>query len=273
VSAAPVEDPFAPPPSAAPRACAICGAALAGPYCHACGQASPAAARGFRDVLSGQTGRLLHTLRLLLTRPGELAREIDEGRDRRAVRPLTLLLNLIALFFLVGGGQGGFGAHTMIANDRSGTITAIVAERAQHRGIAQPLFEERLEQRFKSVYSLLGVVQALAYGCAFWLVERRRRKAPLVHFAAAIHYMCFSFLASTVEFGILKLKGVEALDVVWLVWLTWAVVATYMALALRRTYRDSMPLAAGKTLIVMSIGFVVSVILSFGALVVALVTI
>ena len=48
--------------------------------------------------------RLAYTLRRLLTRPGELAREIDEGRDRRAMRPLTLLLNLIPLFFLLGGG-------------------------------------------------------------------------------------------------------------------------------------------------------------------------
>ncbi len=34
----------------------------------------------------------MHTLRLLLTRPGELARETDECRDRDAIRPLTLLL-------------------------------------------------------------------------------------------------------------------------------------------------------------------------------------
>ena len=95
--------------------CASCGTRRLGPWCHACGQASRDAPRSFREVFTGQTGKIAYTLKRLLLRPGELAREIDEGRDRRAMRPLTLLLNLIPLFFLLGGGTGGFSAHSIVA--------------------------------------------------------------------------------------------------------------------------------------------------------------
>src|SRR3982751_672995 len=90
------------------RHCRLCGAELTGPYCQACGQPSLAVRRTFGDAITGQTGRLLHTLRVLITEPGGLAREIDEARDRRSMRPAALLTNLIAVFFLLAGGVGGF---------------------------------------------------------------------------------------------------------------------------------------------------------------------
>ena len=146
-------------PLATPAAgghCRLCGAALVGPYCHACGQPTPAAPRGLREVLLGQTGRLTHTLRLLFTRPGELAREIDEGRDRASLRPLTLLLNLIPLFFLLGGGPQGFSVRMFANSDPSRQLAAIVERAALRRGVAAPIFEERVEQRFRAVYPASG---------------------------------------------------------------------------------------------------------------------
>lgn len=148
-------------PTALPAACRLCGAALAGPYCHSCGQASVAAQRSFREVLMGQSGRLLHTLRLLLTRPGELAREIDEGRDRLSLRPLTLLLNLIPLFFLLGGGPGGFNARTLMSGDDTGTMVATLAHLAQEQGIAPALLEERMGKTILAMAAGAAVSLAL----------------------------------------------------------------------------------------------------------------
>jgi hypothetical protein len=74
---------------------------LAGPFCQNCGQPSAAVRRALREVFAGQNGRLIHTLQIILTAPGELAREIDEGRDSASMRPLTLLFHLAAFFFLV----------------------------------------------------------------------------------------------------------------------------------------------------------------------------
>jgi hypothetical protein len=251
----------APSSPLADAGCAVCGTALVGPYCHACGQASPSALRSLRDALTGQTGRMMYTLRRLLV-PGKLASEIDRGRDRLAVRPLTLLLNLIPLFFIFGGGAGGFNAHSFIAADVTGQVSALVARRGEARSVPAPVFEERVEQRFKAIYSLLVVVQALAYGAALGVVERRRRKPWLVHFATAIHYMCFSFIVSTLLFGTVRLfhgtVGDHPLAVAPLVLLN----AAYMAASIHRVYADRWPGAIVKTVLLMLFGFAVSLTLT-----------
>jgi hypothetical protein len=242
--------------------CLACGTRRIGPYCHACGQASVEAPRRFSEVFTGQTGRLLHTLRLLFTRPGELAREIDEGRDRRSMRPLTLLLNLIPLFFLLGGGAGGFGASTFAVADKTGEFAGVIASAAQRRNVPLPVFQERLEQRFRALYSLLVVVQVASYGAMLGLVERRKRKPWLVHFAAAIHYMCFSVIVSTVLFGGYRLAGGTLMDHPIVASIAMVINAVYLFLSIRRIYGDGARAAGAKTLLVMAVNYLVAIALT-----------
>ena len=251
--------------------CAVCGASLVGTYCHRCGQASPTAPRGLRDALTGQTGKLLYTLRRLL-QPGALAQEIDRGRDRLAVRPLTLLLNLIPLFFLFGGGNAGFSVGSFIAQDPTGQLSASVAMRAERKGVVLPLFRERVEQRFKAVYSILVVVQALTYGAILGLLERRRGKAWLVHFATAIHYMCFNFIVSTLAFSIPRLWHTQLPDHPLVASLVMLVNASYMAASVHRVYGETWPIAIGKTVVLMALGFAVAMVLTIGSIVVGIAT-
>ena len=252
-------------------ACAVCGASLVGPYCHACGQPSPAAPRGLRDALTGQTGKLLYTLRRLLV-PGALAHEIDRGRDRLAVRPLTLLLNLIPLFFIFGGGVSGFSAHSFMASDPSGTLKAVVAKAGERRGVPAPLYEERVEQRFKAVYSVLVVVQALAYGAGLGLLERRKGKPWLVHFATAIHYVCFNFIVSTIAFGVLRVLHEKLADHAAVGFVIIGINATYMAASVHRVYAERWRMAIGKTALLMLFGFVVAITLTMASLAVAVIS-
>src|SRR3954470_12693356 len=89
-----VQEPLAP---GLPPTCRVCGTTLVGPWCHGCGQASGAVQRRFGEALFGQTGKLLRTLKFLLQKPGELAAEIDENRDRNSLRPGLLLTNIAAV--------------------------------------------------------------------------------------------------------------------------------------------------------------------------------
>lgn len=252
--------------------CAACGTPRIGPYCHVCGQASPEAPRSFGQVLTGQTGRLVHTLRNLLLHPGELAREIDEGRDRRAMRPLTLLLNLVAIFFVLGGGPQGFSAHAFISSGLDPAIDALHIQRGAPGSPERARFEERLEHRFQSFYSLLVVVQTLAYGVAIGVVERRKRKPWIVHFAAATHYMCVSVLVATLAFGGARLLHVDMAHQLSLGFMMYAIVITYMTLMLRRAYDDPLRWAIPKALGLAVFGYVVAFVLSLLALGLALVT-
>jgi hypothetical protein len=254
-------------------ACANCGAARVGPYCHACGQASPEAPRSFGEVFTGQTGKVVHTVRNLLLHPGELAREIDEGRDRRSMRPLTLLLNLVAFFFIVGSGYtGGFNTRTFLSTGIDQVVPALRSMPGAPDSAERAHYEERLEHRFQSVYSLLVIVQTLAYGAAIGFAERSKRKAWIVHFAAATQYMCFSVLVAIVAFGLGRLAGIETSRALGIGIVMYAIVTVYMTMTVRRVYGDIVPLAIAKTLGIMLFAYIVSNILSFAALIVAVVT-
>lgn len=118
-SASAAQSPLAPPPQAAaapvepaakaepvilaparPRThCANCGAALAGRYCHQCGQPSTVKRMGFRQAIGDLIyvnlkfdHKLLHTLKVLIAAPGKLSLDHRHGITVPYVAPLRLLL-------------------------------------------------------------------------------------------------------------------------------------------------------------------------------------
>lgn len=252
--------------------CNQCTAVLTGPYCQSCGQPSLAVRRSFGDVIYGQTGRLLHTLWLVIGKPGELAREIDEARDRRSMRPGALLTNLIAAFFLIAGGVGGFSARTMIEAGPRDFADRLVAERTAARGVSREVFDERLESRFRAEYSILITLSSLSYAFAIGVVERRRRKAWLVHLAAGIQYLCFTFLTTAVLYGISRLAGFELMSHPAAVVLVLLVLGAYIATSLRRVYGDPLGVAVAKTLFVLLIGIISDSLLQYASLFIAIFT-
>ncbi len=90
------------------QTCYDCGTPLDGPFCHRCGlkrQPLQQPVHHFvRDAtveLLGVDGRLWRTLRLLLTKPGELTRAYVTGQRSRYLRPLRVYLSTTLLFFFL----------------------------------------------------------------------------------------------------------------------------------------------------------------------------
>ena len=93
--------------------CLNCGAALAGPHCHRCGQSAHihrTATALFHDIAHGVfhfEGRTWHTIPLLFWRPGELTRRYVQGERVNFVSPMALFLFsvflMVAVFGIVGG--------------------------------------------------------------------------------------------------------------------------------------------------------------------------
>jgi len=88
--------------------CANCGSALSGRYCAACGQKAAASNPTIADFLHELSHELLHvdgkivqSMRLLLTAPGRLTKEQFEGRRVRYVSPIRLYLTFSVLYFAV----------------------------------------------------------------------------------------------------------------------------------------------------------------------------
>jgi hypothetical protein len=128
----------APPPG---TPCANCGAALQGPYCHACGQSADDQHRSIVHLawegIEGLThldGRLGQTIPALLFRPGKLARDHFEGRRQRHVPPFRLFLVALLIFMLTlealfHGGVRTVDAHgqtVSIKNGKGGATNVVL---------------------------------------------------------------------------------------------------------------------------------------------------
>ena len=93
--------------------CLNCGAALVGPYCHACGQKGHVhrTLHGFgHDLLHSVLhfeGKIWRTLPMLAWQPGEVTRRYIAGERARFVSPIALFLFSVFLMFAVFSAVGG----------------------------------------------------------------------------------------------------------------------------------------------------------------------
>jgi hypothetical protein len=88
-----------------PKRCLNCGTVVTGRHCAQCGQASDVHVLSMKEVFGDVMHSVFHldsrvwqTLRLLVTRPGQLTREFVAGRHQQYLPPFRLYL-VISLFF------------------------------------------------------------------------------------------------------------------------------------------------------------------------------
>src|SRR5437868_3186954 len=89
--------------------CLNCGAPLAGPFCHECGQHAHVhrtLSAFFHDLIHGVfhlEGKIWRTLPMLARRPGQLTRRYIDGQRASFVSPIALFLFCVFLMFGVIG--------------------------------------------------------------------------------------------------------------------------------------------------------------------------
>jgi len=141
-------------------ACLNCGASLSGPFCAQCGQravpphpTTKELAGDAYDELVGWDGTFARTIRLLLTRPGELTAAVIGGQRARHVGSVRLYLMCSVVFFLVQAsvpppnidGSFGIGAGFGAGRAASQTPGERALGKAIQRGAASLTAEERVE--------------------------------------------------------------------------------------------------------------------------------
>lgn len=161
--------------------CLNCGTALAGEYCHACGQPGhlhKTIASIGHDVLHGVfhfDGKIWRTLPMLFTRPGELTRRYIAGERARFVSPLALFLFsvflMVATFETVGGPFSQLAHATQ--NGKELTPAELDAELAKARAALPGLQAQRaqilarkgdtaaLDKRIEDAQQLIDGLQAV----------------------------------------------------------------------------------------------------------------
>jgi hypothetical protein len=119
--------------------CLNCGAALAGPYCHACGQHAHVhrtLGAFFHDFLHGVLhfeGKIWRTLPMLAWKPGELTRRYIDGQRARFVSPIALFLFSVFLMF----GVIGLTSHGINTAEASADATRQLQKDQKKLGILQ----------------------------------------------------------------------------------------------------------------------------------------
>lgn len=162
--------------------CLNCGAALAGPYCHDCGQQAHVhrtLGAFWHDVLHSVLhfeGKVWRTLPMLAWRPGDLTRRYVEGERARFVSPMALFLFSVFLMFIVFTTVGGPFRIQSHAEDRVGSAEEYRDDRAKVIDDIRSLEEER-RQRIAAGRSTTEVdIELRIERQALALLDRLRRE-------------------------------------------------------------------------------------------------
>jgi len=241
-------------------ACGNCGAQLTGPFCSQCGEKKFSAhdysvAHLFEEVLDGLTHfdtRFLRTLKVLITRPGELSRAYFQGGRSRYTKPLSLFIIINVVFFFVQPHTGLFGykyAQYVSIPRYSLTVQDHLRKTGEAELVYAARFNENLQHQKKSI--LIVAVPVLAAAMSLLFIGLGRTYAEHLVFSVQVYAFLLAYLAIVIlgilfpiVFGLtwlfpnvrrLRLLGGEfAIDTVLGVGLF-----TYVYLGLRRAYETS----------------------------------
>jgi hypothetical protein len=212
--------------------CANCGGPLAGPYCSSCGQKATASRPALADLLheglhelTHLDGKMLGTLRLLITRPGTLTREFIDGRRARYLTPIRLYLVCSVIFFGVVSLLPARPWHVRVTNASNTRLEEGAARVNRNPALLAESFEHNLP---KAMFVLMPLFGALVF-----LFNRRVEPMYVPHLYFAVHYHAFLFLLLTAVAGLTAIRSLWTMIPGLLLPL---VSLPYLAVALRRVY-------------------------------------
>lgn len=272
-------------PTAIPKHCRNCGAALAGEYCSRCGQREGRPDRGFRALAGEVAGelfswdsRLWRTILPLLFRPGFLTAQYIAGRRARYVPPLRLYLIISFVMFLV----------MPLTSDRIVTVmpaeeeAAVAADADPGIGLADessPPWLRELDARLEDNAARLGDNPAAFTDLLLdYLPQMMFLMLPvfalllqgwylfsgfhyLQHLIFSLHYYSFAYLLYLLGEAVRSWFYREGIGDGLLV-----VLGLYLVIALRRTYGSGWLGATGKAATLLLVNAVL-LLLAFSAVV------
>ena len=251
----PSETTALPPLTAEADACVSCGTALAGEWCHACGERvrTPEqlslrhTVREFVDDVFDLDSRVVRSLRLLLFSPGFLTLEHIRGRRRPYLGPLRMYLTVFAvtIFATVLVPQSA----PQQPNGLTAAVKQLVHTLAVRRGITDAAAEKALGQTAAQHQTWLAVLIPLVFAGFLFACFRRRRRWFGEHLVFATHFGTFNYLVALVliPFVLVGLRFAPGAATVAAGLVVFPMFA-WMMVAVRRVYGAGWPGAVGWSL-------------------------
>lgn len=286
----PVADPPLPAPAdaspaAVPGTCASCGAALAGPYCHRCGEKKlDRHDYTFSHWLEHTVDAFTHfdlkvprSLWSLLRRPGVMTADVLAGRRVGWAKPFQAFLIANLLFYAASSVLGlnvfetpfRYQTETVYgATARSWSATKTAA-----LGITPSEYAEQFDALAHTLSKTLVVFFVPVFAAAFGLLHAGRRRYALEHVTVGVHFttlvlLLFPLLVPLIV-GAIVLGAPGSEDNVATA-VSAVAFSTYGAAFCRRVYGDPWPAAALRGL-ALPLAFYLSLIVFYRPLLFAVV--
>ncbi len=151
-------------------------------------------------------GKIFNTLRLLLTRPGQLTLDFFAGRRARHVHPIRLFLLIGVLFFLVAHVSAPIESPTALTPQTVNHIGPLRA-RVERAGKTPAEFAADLNGRALAALKPIHIGLLLFQGFSLWLLFRAQRPYLAEHMVTALHLSTFGMVV-WIGFACLLIAGV-----------------------------------------------------------------
>jgi len=194
--------------------------------------------------------KFLHTLKLLLTKPGQLSLDYTEGRRIKNMKPVQffLVVNLLFFFLIIGNNLYSLGLNNYITYQPFTSFETVKAvnDKLAHTGLTlaeyKQLFNEEIIANSKEFIFIFVPFYGLIFGALlFW-----KKKFFVEHLIFATHFMAFILLLNflgfylvSVPFSLItKLHYSQLFDDLYGTSIS-VIVALYTFLAILKYYKSS----------------------------------
>lgn len=240
--------------------CRNCGASLVGPYCSRCGQRDidyhrsfGTVFRDFLDSFLAFDGKVIQTLWLLLSRPGELTVRFLQGQQIRFLNPIRLYVSISLLFFLVlhfakpdaalvvFKGDVPAGQHENAApNEQSADGDQQFEAKMISKYGSEQEFASHLVAEFIERLQWLILICVPVYAGLLKLIYLRGERPYLAHLVFAFHLHSAFFVCALVQILLGAISRTAHQDwIKWVVSLVGLWLAVYLFLAQKKVYGQS----------------------------------
>jgi hypothetical protein len=242
---------------APPTACSNCGHDRVDTFCARCGEKQP----HHHDVTVGHffhellheilhvDSKLFRTMRVLITRPGELTADYFAGRKTRYITPLRLFLTLFALQLVV------YTIYKPVALYSMANVAKISASPdtmknfgrlAAKKHMTTEQLIEKIDEKWQHNLSLLQLFMILGAALVLKVLYRGKRQYG-EHLVFSAHYLTFSYVYAIAIWPLYWLIGLNfgpLMIAVMVVNMTLS--AVYICIAIRRYYGQSLEKSIAK---------------------------
>lgn len=211
------------------RICRCCNNVFKGRYCNICGEKvlelNERTFLAFLDnLLNAFTfldGKFLKSLKLLITRPGQLSRNIADGKRMPYMKMVSLFF--VANFFyflfpLVDSFNSSLHSQTTMLGPHSVKAKEIVKIEVEKRHITMEEFQEKYKMQSTNLSKLLLITLVLAMTGTLMVVNYSKRNYFFDHLLIALEFYSFHLLVNMLLFpGIIFLlvRGALAFGLDW----------------------------------------------------------